>query len=167
MCVFRTEGYAKDPEKIAALGQTFSRDEGKTWTEPVAMDPACKCADPRVVALPDGTLVLSTGRPGLDQWVNADGTGKAWQHIDMMQHHNAFRPQERILRYDGRQGSQAAGRPTGYTEVVALDGSTLLYVYDRSPLSAHPNGKPFPEKATRDPAETYSAWVVQVQLRKR
>jgi hypothetical protein len=131
------------------------------------MDPACKCADPRVVTLHDGTLVLSTGRPGLYQWINSDGTGKAWQAINMMQHHNAFRPNECIKRYDNRHGMQAAGRPTGYTEVVALDESTGLYVYDRSPLSAHPNDKPFPEKAAKDPAETYSVWIVQVKMKKK
>ena len=43
-----------------------------------------------------GTVALAGGRPGLYLWLNADGSGRTWQTIDMQAHHNACYPREAI-----------------------------------------------------------------------
>lgn len=100
-------------------GQSWSSDDGKTWTEPAAM-PGIVSADPCLTVLPDGMVVLSGGRPGLFLWLNADGTGKTWDKIDIQAHHNRFAPEEKITQ------------TSCYTRVIALDKQNLLYIYDRT-----------------------------------
>ena len=65
----------------------------------------------------------------------------------MLANHNAHRPEESI---------KTAGNTSSYTEVIPLDGSHLLYVYDRIPFgwSAIP----------ADSSEANSVWVVRVAL---
>jgi len=127
-------------------GQTFSSDEGRTWTEPVAMANAFS-VQPSLAVMSDGKVVLSGGRPGLFLWVNADGTGKDWQRVDILTHHNATHPEERI---------DQPGHTTSYTEIVALDSTHLIYMYDRVPhsWSAIPKGS----------ADTNSIWALRVTL---
>jgi hypothetical protein len=102
---------------------------------------------PSLAVLPDGTVCLSGGRPGLFLWLNRDGTGKGWDRIDMREHHNANRPREPILKADDT---------SSYTEVVAVGERHLLYVYDRIPFG----WRGVPEGAR----ETNSVWVVRVTL---
>ena len=139
LCVFRM---GKAP-----YGRTYSRDEGKTWVEPVAM-PGPRSVQPSLAVMKDGTVVLSGGRPGLYLWLNSDGTGNDWQQVDIRKHHNAC-VDEKILRSD---------RSSSYTEVVALDDAHLLYIYDRIPRgwAAIPKGS----------GETNSVWVVRVTLKR-
>ena len=139
MCVFRMGG--------APYGQTYSSDEGKTWSEPVAM-PGQHSVQPSLAVMKDGTVVLSGGRPGLYLWINTDGTGKDWQQVDIRKHHNAC-VDEKIIRHD---------HTSSYTEVVALDDAHLLYIYDRIPhgWAAIPKGS----------GDTNSVWVVRVALEK-
>lgn len=111
MCLFRMEGYGPD---IAPCGQCWSSDEGKTWTEPVAVTVPIRSTYPRTVTLKDGMVALSIGRPGLDLWLNSNGTGKDWQAVDILEHHNAFQPKEHIPRWDSKGGHQNGG---------ALDGN--------------------------------------------
>lgn len=138
MCIFRLAGGAK-------FGQTFSKDDGKTWTEPAGMD--AFSVQPSLAVLRDGTLCLSGGRPGIYLWVNRDGTGKDWQRIDLRAHHNASLPKEPIMKDD---------RSSSYTEVVAVSDTELLVIYDRIP---HGWGA-----IPKDSAETNSVWVVCVRL---
>ena len=49
---------------------------------------------PSLAVMKNGTVVLSGGRPGLYAWFNADGSGKDWQRVDIMAHHNAFAPRD-------------------------------------------------------------------------
>ena len=127
-------------------GQTFSGDEGRTWTEPVAMANAFS-VQPSLAVMSDGKVVLSGGRPGLFLWVNADGSGRDWQRVDMLAHHNATHPEEPISQ---------PGHTTSYTEIAALDDNHLIYMYDRVPhgWSAIP----------KESADTNSIWVVRVSL---
>src|SRR5207248_7315732 len=81
MCVFRLNSNVP-------YGQTFSSDEGKTWTEPVSMGKDIFSVQPSLAVLKDGTIVLSGGRPGLWCWINTDGTGKDWQRVDLVANHN-------------------------------------------------------------------------------
>ncbi len=141
MCVFRLASNVP-------YGQTWSSDEGRTWTEPVAMANAFS-VQPSLAGMKDGTVVLSGGRPGLFLWVNTDGTGKDWQRVDVLAHHNACLPAEPIDR---------PNHTTSYTEVRPLDDTHLLYIYDRIPhgWEAIPGGS----------ADTNSIWVLRVTLEK-
>ena len=114
MCVFRLD-YENTP-----YGQTFSSDDGCTWTEPIAMTNAFG-VQPSLAMLADGALALSGGRPGLFLWLNLDGTGKDWQQIDLRAIHDATIPEKAIEN------------TTSYTEVRVLDDSNLIVMYDRLP----------------------------------
>lgn len=136
MCVFRLASNVP-------YGQCWSSDEGRTWTEPVAMV-GPHSVQPSLAVIKDGVIVLSGGRPGIYLWINMDGTGKDWQQIDVMAHHNTCQPKEKI------------SASSSYTEVVALDETTLLMIYDRLPFP----WKPIPV----DSAESNSVWVVRLSL---
>jgi len=119
-----------------------------------------------MAAMKDGTVVLSGGRPGVLLWLNADGSGKHWQVIDLLDHHNAFRPKEPLERYDpvGSSG-HFFGTSTGYTEVVAVDDTHFVCVYDRSPRSSTwDQPTPAVHKQLENEAETYSVWLVRATL---
>jgi hypothetical protein len=139
LCVFRLASNV-------AYGQVWSRDEGKTWSAPVTMAQGYS-VQPSLAVLKDGTVVLSGGRPGLFAWFNRDGTGRAWREVDIQAHHNRCQPKEPI---------EKANHTSSYTEVIALDESNLLYVYDRIPhgWAAIP----------KDSADTNSVWVVRLTL---
>jgi hypothetical protein len=127
-------------------GQTFSNDEGRTWARPVAMANAFS-VQPSLAVMSDGKVALSGGRPGLFLWVNVDGSGKDWQRVDILAHHNATHPEEPISQ---------PGHTTSYTEITALDDTRLIYMYDRIPHSW--------SAIPRSSADTNSIWVVRVSL---
>jgi hypothetical protein len=146
LCVFRVG--SKFP-----FGLSWSSDEGKTWTPPVAM-PGIFSVQPSLAVLPDGTVALSGGRPGLYLWLNSDGTGANYETIDMLAHHNECCPAESIPYSD----DLSKQRTSAYTEVVAVGENQFLYMYDRVP-----NGwKPIPEEMN----ETNSVWLVRVTVEK-
>jgi hypothetical protein len=127
MCVFRVESHMP-------FGQTWSSDEGKTWTPATQMSVPFS-VQPSLAVMADGTVALSGGRPGLYLWLNPDGTGRDWlgvdegQAIDLVAHHNECHPAEPISPAKDLVGK----RTTAYTEVVAVDETHLLYMYDRTP----------------------------------
>ncbi|MCC7421179.1 MAG: exo-alpha-sialidase [Planctomycetaceae bacterium] len=127
-------------------GQAWSEDDGKTWSPPAQMKGPFS-VQPSLAVLKDGTVALSGGRPGIFVWLNADKTGKEWQKIDLMAHHNEQRPDEAI---------KDPGQTSAYTEVIALDDQHLLVIYDRIPSG----WDPIPEGST----ETNSVWVVRVKV---
>lgn len=139
LCVFRME-----PGK--PYGQSYSSDDGRTWTKPVAMSGPFS-VQPSLAALPDGTLALSGGRPGLFLWLCADRRGESWQKIDVLANHNQFQSAETI---------KGAGNTSSYTEVIVLDDTHLLYIYDRIPHSW--------SRIPQDSPETNSVWVVRVTV---
>ena len=144
MCVFRVESRLP-------FGQTWSSDEGRTWTPAVAM-PGVFSVQPSLAVMEDGALALSGGRPGLYLWLNADGAGQDWQQVDILAHHNSCHPQEQIIYSDDLSRPQT----TSYTEVVAVDENSLLYMYDRAP-----NGwRRIPE----DMDDTNSVWLVRATV---
>lgn len=156
MCVFRMASHVP-------YGQTWSEDEGWTWTQPVAM-PA-RSVEPSLQVMPDGAVVLSGGRGGVWLWVNSDGTGEAWEGRDVLAHHNACRPEADAIRPEA-EGAWApreemirrgvGGVTSSYTELARLDDHSLLLIYDRLGLGWHqiPDASP----------ETNSVWVVRVTL---
>ena len=68
------------------LYQAFSSDGARTWTRPVPT--AAWAVYPQLRALPNGALVLASGRPGLGLWVSADGTGDSWAFSNLCAQHN-------------------------------------------------------------------------------
>ena len=129
-------------------GQTFSDDDGKTWSQPVAMKDA-HSVQPSLAVMKDGGLVLTGGRPGIFAWLNRDGTGKDWLQVDLQNHHNTQHPGEQIT----------SGKTTSYTEVEPLDDQSVIVIYDRIPHSwnAIPPGS----------KDTNSIWVVKVSWKQR
>jgi hypothetical protein len=156
MCIFG---------QSAPYGQTWSSDEGRTWTKPVRSDYAWS-VDPRAAVMKDGTVVLSGGRPGVNLWFDASGTGKDWLIIDLVEHHNIFHPQEPLKRFQPNGDPMYySGTSTGYTEVVAVDDSHILCVYDRTPLSSsQKSATPAKNMENPDLGETYSVWAVRGTL---
>lgn len=144
MCVFRVGS-------AFPYGQCWSSDEGKSWSAPVAMQGVFS-VQPSLALLGDGTIALAGGRPGLYLWLDKDGSGTEWQRIDILAHHNQCCPAEPIPYSDDLRQQ----RTSSYTEVVAVDDQTLLYMYDRIP-----NGwRPIPEEMN----DTNSVWLVRVTV---
>lgn len=144
MCIFRLgAGFP--------YGQVFSDDEGKTWTEPVAMKEVFS-VQPCLQVLKNGAVVLSGGRPGLFLWINREGDGKKWQRVDMRANHNACQPDDAITKVT----TEGDSNTTAYTRIVQTGDNELLYVYDRIPNGWR--GLP------KDSPATNSVWVMQVRL---
>jgi hypothetical protein len=122
----------------------------------------------------DGTVVLSGGRPGALMWFSADGSGKDWQVIDLVDHHNAFRPDDPMARYSPAPGGAFyadEGGSTGYTEVSTLDDIHVLCMYDKSPLGTETRMRgemlaPAETKNSADARDTWSVWAVRATLTK-
>jgi hypothetical protein len=101
--IFRTggDGY---------IGNTWSSDDGKTWTKPVSTP--YKGVALRLRRLSSGILACTTGRPGpVVVMFSADGTGKTWSHIAPL----------------------FSGRSTHYTDFIEVRPGILLVVYDSTP----------------------------------
>ncbi len=143
MCVFRIE--ANKP-----YGQCFSDDEGLTWSPPQKINGPYS-VQPSLAVRKDGSVVLSGGRPGLNLWINADGSGLTWERLDLRAHHNACLPDEAIQTVETLETGEMT---TGYTEVAILDDTHLLVIYDRVPHGwvAIP----------ADSKETNSVWVIKL-----
>jgi hypothetical protein len=139
MCVFRLASGVP-------YGQTWSNDEGKSWTEPIAMANAFS-VQPSLAVLKDGTVVLSGGRPSIYLWFGRDGTGKDWQRVDLEPHHDACHPKEPVRN-----------ATSSYTEVVAVGDRELLCIYDRIPKGWH--------AIPKDSPDTNSNWVVRITVEK-
>ena len=142
MCVFRLASNV-------SYGQVWSDDDGKTWTRPESMAAGIGSVQPALAVLEDGTVVLSGGRPGLWAWFNQDGSGKDWKTMDLRAHHNTCQPDDLI--------ANPANGTSAYTELVRLDGTHVLCIYDRLARGwqAIPKGS----------KETNSVWVVRMTVK--
>jgi hypothetical protein len=125
-------------------GQTFSDDDGGTWSAPVAMKDA-HSVQPSLAMMRDGSIVLTGGRPGIFAWINRGSDGKDWLQVDLQSHHNENHPQDAITRVD---------QTTSYTEVAALDEQSVIVIYDRIPHG----WKAIPQESQ----DTNSVWVVKL-----
>lgn len=143
MCIFRNASNVP-------FGQVYSSDEGKTWTKPVAT-PGVFSVQPSLQTMPDGTVFLSGGRPGLYLFYNADKEGREWEQVDLRANHNEFVKAEPIVN----PGSNSSN----YTEIVKLDDNHLLYIYDRIPSGW--------DKLPKGSTQTNSVWVVRVTVEKK
>ncbi|NUQ63653.1 MAG: exo-alpha-sialidase [Pirellulales bacterium] len=120
MCVYRIDG--------ESYGQSFSSDEGFTWTQPNQMPPGVGTVEPRLAVTNNGVVALCGGRPGYYLWLNADGKGTDWQRIDIFAHHNALAPPEQV-RFAGPGGYRFDGC-SAYGSVVPVSDSEVLVIYD-------------------------------------
>ena len=141
MCLFRLASNVP-------YGQSFSDDDGQTWSTPTNVA-AASSVQPALAALGSGPIVLTGGRPGLWAWFNAAGDGKDWDRLDLLAHHNACRPDDKI--------ANPANGTSAYTELVALDDHTSLCIYDR--LARGWNAIP------KGSGETNSVWAVRISVR--
>jgi hypothetical protein len=155
MCVFR-RGWE-------TYGQCWSTDEGRTWSEPVAMATGIGKVEPKLLALQNGTIVLAGGRPRLYAWFNLDQKGERWLPLDMTQHHNDLLPEVPVT-----DGIQNDGGTSSYTGIVEIEPDTFLYVYDRVPDSyrviTHWKTRPEYKDNIR---ERFSIYIARVTIERR
>lgn len=118
MCISRVG--SSESQKLA---RTTSRDGGKTWST-IDRLPAFSVA-PQVCRTANGTLLLSTGRPGLWLWLCTDSRGIRWQNFDVVAHHNASVDQA---------SQMTAVQTTAYTAVLEVEENRVLLAYDRTPF---------------------------------
>jgi hypothetical protein len=107
VCVMRRTDQVQKPMAI-----TRSTDDGYTWA-PVA-DLFEFGVFPNLLALDNGVLVLSYGRPGVHLAFGADGTGRRWDH------HEAVIP--------GDHGA-VQQHSCGYTSLLRLSADSCLLAY--------------------------------------
>ena len=127
MCVFRLQS---NEHGMMPLGQCWSEDDGETWSDAVAMH-GPHSVEPSLVVMDDGAVVLSSGRPGVNLWINADGRGVDWSVVDIAAHHTACHPADPITNRSLVEDEWWTINTTGYTEVIPLGGPHLLMIYDR------------------------------------
>ena len=110
VCVMRRT----DQEQKSML-ITTSRDQGRTWDTPRAMDELGKFGVmPDLLRLESGPLILAFGRPGVNLTVSLDGSGKTWEPpISLL----PCEPKNLVVRTDG------------YTALRAVSASEFLLAY--------------------------------------
>lgn len=106
----------------AHLVQSFSDDDGKTWSQATDLlgpdGVVVHGIYPDLVLQPNGTLLLTTGRPDVRVYVSNDGTGKAWNSGTTV---FANYPSDGSNgRYDGSSGNNTM-------ENVSASRSVLFY----------------------------------------
>jgi BNR repeat-like domain len=98
----------------AGLVISRSSNDGATWTTPASLVGAglntynVSSADPDLMMMPGGQLILSYGRPGNKILVSADGNGRTWSNLT----------------------STMTGTSSGYTSIVPLSENSALQVGD-------------------------------------
>ncbi|GIF76856.1 exo-alpha-sialidase [Asanoa siamensis] len=106
----------------ARLVQSFSADDGRTWTDPVPLrgpDGAQVVGvSPEVLLQANGTLLLATGRPDVRVLVSYDGTGQAWDTQSTV--FANYPSTGNNGRYDGTSGNTTM-------ETVGAGRSVLFY----------------------------------------
>ncbi len=107
-CVMRTGS-------TTPMYQSFSEDEGKTWSKPKAIAP--NGVKPKLMMLNNGVLVLASGRPGIQIRFNLDGKGKQWtEPLDM-------------IPFMKEDGSYIRDVSCGYTSLIEADDNSFFIVY--------------------------------------
>eukprot|EP01052_Picozoa_sp_SAG31_P020008 SAG31_NODE_1484_length_8160_cov_5.766778_6_plen_441_part_00 len=146
------------------LYKAFSTDEARSWSTPERMD--AWAVYPQLRSLPNGAVVLASGRPGLGFWSNYAGDGLEWQFHNLCAVHNQllelsntgvqnrsaylYQPTEVSVQNHSSPGTWPA-QTKAYMGMVVLDeteaacrGSScdLLIAYDR--LANGNSGPPGP-----------------------
>lgn len=109
-CVVR-----RTDQKQKSMLITFSRNQGRTWETPRALDELGHFGVmPDLLLLKSGPLVLSYGRPGVNLTFSLDGSGKSWMAPISLLPGNAH---------------DLTGKTDGYTALHALGPSEFLICY--------------------------------------
>ena len=112
LCVMRT-GF------FSPLYKSLSADNGHHWSKPEAF--TSNGVLPRLLKLGNGTLVLSSGRPGVQIRFNLEGDGEKWtEPID-------FLPFD--LKKRNYQTNINHWETCGYTCMMSVDDNTFYIVY--------------------------------------
>ena len=90
--------------------QSWSSDEGGTWTRPVPAGVGSVL--PKLLLLSNGVLACSYGRPGVHLMFSLDGTGREWTH-------------HTEVPLEGRAS-------TCYTDMLEMEPGEILLVFDTS-----------------------------------
>lgn len=135
LCIMRIDGgdgptHAHRPYAIAHSG------DGKSWSRS-PLSAQVGSARPRAQVLANGAIVLSGGRPLLNLWVSADGSGDpgSWTTFNIASEHNA-REANDTLKFCSEFASGTAHdwtQSTCYTSVVSAvpASNTITLIYDR------------------------------------
>ena len=70
--------------------KVYSTDEARTWSE--LEETKTWAVYPQLRTLPNGAVVLASGRPGLGFWVSAEGDGSSWTYYNLCAEHNRLYP---------------------------------------------------------------------------
>lgn len=95
--------------------RTFSKDNGKHWTIPEAFTP--NGVMPQLVILGNGSLVLASGRPGMQLRFCLNGDGRKWT-----------KPIE-MLPFTDENGKYHEWWTCGYPSILLLDENSFYIVY--------------------------------------
>lgn len=101
---------------LTPLYKSVSSDEGKTWSKPEPFTP--NGVDPSLIRLGNGTLVLISGRPGVQLRFCFDGEGINWTEPVEMIH----------FPYDNGK-LDTFGGSCGYTDILPYDNNSFFIVY--------------------------------------
>lgn len=116
LTLFRT-GQLGPTVKNANIGETWSSDDGMSWTPPIAA-PFAGVA-PRVRRLSNGILAMTTGRPDpVAIRFSLDGNGKEWTGPTVIAKDYIF---------------PEVAWCTDYSDFIEVEPGKLLVVYDRYP----------------------------------
>jgi hypothetical protein len=108
LCVARTlDGLGPGPMYLSR-----SNDGGRNWSRPSAFAPTGVM--PRLLRLGNGTLVLSSGRPGVELRFSFDGRGESWTQPTV------------LVPMDS---AKLAAESCGYTDLLAVDSNSFLIAY--------------------------------------
>lgn len=111
LAVFRTDG---------RMGETWSSDDGKTWTPPIPTPFRGVC--PRLRRLSNGMLALITGRPDPTA-LRFSRDGKEWTSTTIIAENQPYR---------------LAGGTTHYADFIEVAPGKLFVVYDSVPYGWYP-----------------------------
>ncbi len=101
---------------VAPMYRSFSFDCGHSWSTPEPFTP--NGVLPTIRLLDNGTLIMASGRPGVQLRFNVDGDGKTWtEPIEM-------------LPFIDENGNYSHIRETcGYAAIMIVDKNTFYMVY--------------------------------------
>jgi BNR repeat protein len=142
------------------LGRAYSHDGGHTWTKPDVL-PAWSVS-PQIKRIANGTIVLSTGRPGIHLWLSNDPRGTTWQDIDIVAYHNRWAPTptERISSFEIKSSPYLSEttqwQTSSYTGLVEVAPNRLLLAYDRDP-----------ERAPSGPDDLSRVFVLPIEVERK
>lgn len=113
--------------------QSFSYDDGYTWTAPVNIPGNNACVDPIITLLSNGALVAAMGvRPGMDIYVDFSGTGQNWQKIPTQ-----------LFKTPNTNYYDEDGFGCGYTGLVEIEPGVVMLTVPESDFTQAPSMYPY------------------------